>query len=58
MHLNRVESYLIGKTPNQSAFEEAARMAQSGANPIPQTDYKVKLIFGTIMAAFEQAMEA
>lgn len=55
MALPHVDKILKGQSANQATFERAAEKAIVGANPLPMTTYKVKLISGGVLDALEKA---
>lgn len=55
MLLPKVDAYLVGKTATEETFAAAAEIATEGATPLPQTQYKVKLIYGTIFDTLHRA---
>lgn len=56
MRLTNVEAELIGQSASHSSLEMAAAVAANGANPLPQTMYKVDFLVGTVLTALELAM--
>ncbi len=48
MRLPQVEAALAGKPAKEESFAEAAQLAAEGANPLPQTGYKVPLLVNTV----------
>jgi xanthine dehydrogenase YagS FAD-binding subunit len=55
LRLPRVEAALVGSPLTQATFERAADVATEGANPLPQTAYKVGLVRASVLEALEQA---
>ncbi|NJL06378.1 MAG: molybdopterin dehydrogenase [Chloroflexaceae bacterium] len=55
MLLPTVNDYLVGKPATDESFAVAAELATAGANPLPQTGYKVKLIYGTVFDTLQRA---
>jgi xanthine dehydrogenase YagS FAD-binding subunit len=53
--LPKVDAYLVGKPATDETFAAAAEIATEGANPLPQTGYKVKLIYGTVFDTLQRA---
>lgn len=53
--LPNVNDYLVGKPATDESFAVAAELATAGANPLPQTGYKVKLIYGTVFDTLQRA---
>ena len=49
MTLPKVEEYLLGKKVSEKTFQEAADLARQLANPLPLTEYKLDLIYGTVL---------
>ena len=58
LRLHQVESVLEGGKPSQGLLEEAARRAGEGANPLPQTAYKVRFLVNGVLEALERAAAA
>lgn len=56
LRLTKVEERLQGKAVTHDLLHNAARLAASGAAPLPHTLYKVQLIPGTVLHALEQAV--
>lgn len=54
--LPKVDEYLVGKSATDETFAAAAEIATEGANPLPQTGYKVKLIYGTVLDTLDRAL--
>lgn len=57
LRLTSVERALEGKSVNPSALEAAAARAADGADPLPMTEYKVKLMAPTVLETLERAVE-
>lgn len=55
MRLPEVETVLKGRPANEEVFKEAAAAAVSKVKPLPQTQYKVPLLYGTILTTLERA---
>lgn len=55
MRLPEVEKTLLGKTASEETFYEAASLAANGANPLPQTGYKVPLLVNSVAEALLRA---
>ncbi len=55
--LPHVDKVLRGKPAVSSTFEQAAEKAILGANPLPMTQYKVKLVYGSVMDALTKAVD-
>jgi xanthine dehydrogenase YagS FAD-binding subunit len=53
--LPQVDAALAGQPADEKTFEKAANTAAEGANPLPQTGYKVPLIYGTVLEALNRA---
>ncbi|MDO9564214.1 MAG: FAD binding domain-containing protein [Bradyrhizobium sp.] len=51
------ETALQGKAFNATAIAEAARLARSGANPLPMTGYKLDLLEGVVRDVLERLAE-
>jgi xanthine dehydrogenase YagS FAD-binding subunit len=56
LRLPRVEAALMGAPAEQASLEGAAKLASSGATPLPMTGYKVDLVEGTVLEALERAL--
>ena len=48
MRLPKVEAALANQPATKDSFAEAAKVAADGANPLPQTGYKVPLLVNTV----------
>lgn len=57
MLLPKVAEFLNGKTPGDEIFKEAGKLGTEGANPLPQTQYKVEMVAGTIYETLRRAQE-
>lgn len=55
--LPKVSDYLNGKTADEYTFKAAAQLGSEGANPLPQTKYKVEMIAGTLFETLCRAKE-
>ncbi len=55
LRLPQVEAELVGKAATAVTFASAAKLAADGANPLPQTGYKVPLLVGTVQETIERA---
>lgn len=55
MLLPKVNAALEGQQATDATFEAAARIATQGANPLPQTTYKIPLIYGTVLETLQRA---
>jgi xanthine dehydrogenase YagS FAD-binding subunit len=55
LRLTAVEAVLTGRPATAEVFAEAAERATHGANPLPLTGYKARLLTGTVMEALERA---
>jgi len=53
--LPKVDAMLEGQTATDETFEHAARIALEGVNPLPQTHYKIPLIYGTVLETLQRA---
>ncbi|MEM7034550.1 MAG: FAD binding domain-containing protein [Chloroflexota bacterium] len=53
--LPAVNQALEGQPATDATFEAAAKLATEGANPLPQTGYKVPLIYGTVLETLNRA---
>lgn len=53
--LPKVEEYLNGKTASEEVFAQAGKIAQTGANPLPGSAYKVELVANTLIATLQKA---
>jgi len=56
LRLPQVEAALIGQAATAVICAQAAELAAAGANPLPQTVYKVKLLVGTVLETLERAI--
>jgi xanthine dehydrogenase YagS FAD-binding subunit len=55
LRLTAVEMALAGRPATTEVFAEAADRAADGANPLPLTGYKARLLTGTVIEALERA---
>lgn len=55
MLLPAVNQALEGQPATDATFEAAARLAMEGASPLPQTGYKVPLVYGTVLETLNRA---
>ncbi len=55
--LFKAEEFLVGKKPNQSNFEAAAKLALKDAKPFEANKYKVEMGHNAIVRALTQAYE-
>lgn len=53
--LPHVNAVLEGQKATDDTFERAAKAAIEGANPLPQTRYKIPLIYGTVLETLQRA---
>ena len=53
--LPAVNRALEGQPATDQTFEAAAKIATEGANPLPQTGYKIPLIYGTVLETLQRA---
>ncbi len=53
--LPAVNQALEGQSATEATFEAAAKVATEGASPLPQTGYKVPLIYGTVLETLNRA---
>ena len=58
LKMTNVEEALIGKPANQATVEHAAQISADGANPLPQTAWKVDMLVGTLLTTLEMALFA
>ncbi len=56
LRLPRVEENLVGQPAGAEVFERAAAVAVEGANPLPMTGYKLRLMRGTVLETLELAL--
>ena len=54
LRLNAVEDLLVGSTLDDETVTSAAAVAAQGANPLPETGYKVTLIEATVLEVLER----
>lgn len=57
LRLPAVEAHLIGRPPTTEVIASAARHATHGAQPLPQTGYKIPLLIGTVVEVLERAAD-
>ena len=50
-----MDAFINGKTPGEEAFKQAGELAAEGANPLPNTKYKIELIKGTVFETLRRA---
>jgi xanthine dehydrogenase YagS FAD-binding subunit len=55
MVLPAVSQALEGQPATEATFEAAAKLAIKGVSPLPQTGYKVPLIYGTVLETLSRA---
>ena len=55
MALPHVDKVLKGQPADSATFRRAAEKAIVGANPLPMTEYKIKLVYGSVLDALERA---
>ena len=55
--LFKAEEFLVGKKPDQSNFEAAAKLALKAAKPFEANKYKVEMGHNAIVRALTQAYE-
>ena len=55
--LPRVNETLLNQPGNDATMEKAAKIATEGANPSPDTAYKVDLVYGTVYETLRRAMK-
>ena len=58
LRLSAVEEVLVGQTLSDEVIAQAARVSTDGANPLPETGYKVDLIAGSVTQAMESLRDA
>jgi xanthine dehydrogenase YagS FAD-binding subunit len=54
LRLAAAEAGLEGKPANAATIADAARLATSGARPLPMTGYKLELLSGLVRDLLEQ----
>ncbi|HEU0147124.1 MAG TPA: FAD binding domain-containing protein [Bradyrhizobium sp.] len=54
LRLTACETALLGSAATTAAIAEAAKLAPSGANPLPMTNYKLQLLKGLVRDVLEQ----
>jgi xanthine dehydrogenase YagS FAD-binding subunit len=57
LRLPKVEAVLVGQPAQTATFVQAAKMATDGVSPLPQTGYKVSLLYGTVLETLERAQQ-
>jgi CO/xanthine dehydrogenase FAD-binding subunit len=57
LRLPKVEAVLVGQPTQTATFDQAAKMATDGVSPLPQTGYKVPLLYGTVLETLERAQQ-
>jgi len=57
LRLAGVEEALVAQPAGIETFEQAADVAAEGANPLPMTGYKVRLLRGTVFETLNRASE-
>ena len=55
LRLPAVEHALTGRAPTAAVLAEAGALAAAGANPLPMTVYKGRLLVGAVVEALERA---
>lgn len=55
--LSQVNAALEGQPATPETFQRAARLATEGAKPLPQTGYKVPLLYGTVLETLQRAYD-
>lgn len=55
LRLPQVETVLVGQPATAVTFTRAAKVATDGTSPLPQTGYKVPLLYGTVLTTLERA---
>ena len=55
MRLPQVEEALVGATPDEAIFARAAALATEGANPLPQSRYKLAILVAAVKQALLEA---
>ena len=58
LRLPAVEQRLLGELANEATFARAAAVSIEGANPVPDSAFKVDFLPAVILSALERAMEA
>lgn len=56
MRLPQVEEALIGQPARPETVHNAAPLAAQGANPLPETRYKVDILIGTVLEVIERTL--
>jgi len=55
LRLPQAEAALVGQLATEATFVQAAEAATNGTSPLPQTGYKVPLLYGTVLTTLERA---
>jgi xanthine dehydrogenase YagS FAD-binding subunit len=55
LRLPAVEAALIGQAPTPEVLDRAANRATDGANPLPSTAYKVRVLYGAVLETLQRA---
>ncbi len=55
LRLPQVEAALVGQPATTATFAQAANVATANSSPLPQTGYKVPLLYGTVLETLERA---
>lgn len=56
LQLPHVQAALEGQPATAATLEAAAQLATQGANPLPQTSYKVQMVYGTVLETLQRAV--
>lgn len=56
LQLPHVQTALEGQPATPATLEAAAQLATKEANPLPQTAYKVQMVYGTVLETLQQAV--
>ena len=54
LRMSAAEALLVGRPLDEAAVEQASRACADGANPLPETGYKVDLIVATVREVLER----
>jgi len=57
LQLPHVQTALEGVASTHATLEAAAQLATKHANPLPQTAYKVQMVYGTVLETLQRAVE-
>ena len=57
LRLPHVEAALEGQPATQATLDAAAQRATENANPLPQTAYKVPMVYGTVLETLQRAVD-